>query len=180
VDEEKLKSYKLKKLKSEFEYLRTVLEECQYIYELSLEKFYQDFTEPLSDEKVQKVKKEDKEQNKKPKEKELNKLYHRIANKTHPDKLLNEDITDDKRKQLESFYKKASVASEKNNYDELVDIAVKLGFDDVYDSEYFLQKSVEKLSDKIKHLQTTYAWIWYHANDETRSNIKGQIIDAYK
>ena len=64
--------------------------------------------------------------------------------------------------------------------DELVDIAVKLGFDDVYDSEYFLQKSVEKLSDKIKHLQTTYAWIWYHANDETRSNIKGQIIDAYK
>ena len=39
MDEEKLKSYKLKKLKSEFEYLRTVLEECQYIYELSLEMF---------------------------------------------------------------------------------------------------------------------------------------------
>ena len=35
--------------------------------------------------------------------------------------MLNEDITDDKRKQLESFYKKASVASEKNNYDDLDD-----------------------------------------------------------
>ncbi len=107
-------------------------------------------------------------------------MYHRIANKTHPDKLLNEDISDDKRKQLESFYKKASVASEKNNYDDLVYIAIKLGFDDVYDSEYFLQKSVEKLNDKIKYLQTTYAWIWYHANDETRSNIKNKIIDSYK
>ena len=55
MDEKKLEGYKLKKLKSQFVYLRDVLQENQYIYELALEKFYQDFTEPLSDEKVQKA-----------------------------------------------------------------------------------------------------------------------------
>ena len=62
MSEKKLEGYKLKKLKSQFVYLRDVLQEDQYIYELALEKFYNDFTEPLSDEKVQKVKKDQKEQ----------------------------------------------------------------------------------------------------------------------
>ena len=70
MDEKKLEGYKLKKLKSQFVYLRDVLQEDQYIYELALEKFYNDFTEPLSDEKVQKVKTDQKAQQQQVKEKE--------------------------------------------------------------------------------------------------------------
>lgn len=178
MDEKKLEGYKLKKLKSQFVYLRDVLQENQYIYELALEKFYQDFTEPLSDEKVQKVKKDQNVQQ--VKEKEILKLYHRIAGKTHPDKLLHKDITEEEKEELESMYKIATEASVKNNYDDLVAIAVRLGFDDVYDSKDYLSKSIDKINDKIKKLKTTYAWVWYHADDDKKELIRSKIIESYK
>jgi hypothetical protein len=178
VDEKKLEGYKLKKLKSQFVYLRDVLQENQYIYELALEKFYQDFTEPLSDEKVQKVKKDQNVQQ--VKEKEILKLYHRIAGKTHPDKLLHKDITEEEKEELESMYKIATEASVKNNYDDLVAIAIRLGFDDVYESEDYLSKSIDKINDKIKKLKTTYAWVWYHADDDKKELIRSKIIESYK
>jgi hypothetical protein len=180
VDEKKLEGYKLKKLKSQFVYLRDVLQEDQYIYELALEKFYNDFTEPLSDEKVQKVKTDQKAQQQQVKEKEILKLYHRIAAKTHPDKLLHKDITEDKKEELESMYKIATEASVKNNYDDLVAIAVRLGFEDVYESEDYLNKSIDKINDKIKKLKTTYAWVWYHADDDKKELIRAKIIESYK
>jgi len=178
VDEKKLEGYKLKKLKSQFVYLRDVLQENQYIYELALEKFYQDFTEPLSDEKVQKVKKDQNVQQ--VKEKEILKLYHRIAGKTHPDKLLHKDISEEEREELESMYKIATEASVKNNYDDLVAIAARLGFDDVYESKDYLSKSIDKINDKIKKLKTTYAWVWYHADDDKKELIRSKIIESYK
>ncbi len=180
MDEKKLEGYKLKKLKSQFVYLRDVLQEDQYIYELALEKFYNDFTEPLSDEKVQKVKTDQKAQQQQVKEKEILKLYHRIAAKTHPDKLLHKDITEDKKEELESMYKIATEASVKNNYDDLVAIAVRLGFEDVYESEDYLNKSIDKINDKIKKLKTTYAWVWYHADDDKKELIRAKIIESYK
>ena len=180
MDEKKLEGYKLKKLKSQFVYLRDVLQEDQYIYELALEKFYNDFTEPLSDEKVQKVKTDQKAQQQQAKEKEILKLYHRIAAKTHPDKLLHKDITEDKKEELESMYKIATEASVKNNYDDLVAIAVRLGFEDVYESEDYLNKSIDKINDKIKKLKTTYAWVWYHADDDKKELIRAKIIESYK
>ena len=178
MDEKKLEGYKLKKLKSQFVYLRDVLQENQYIYELALEKFYQDFTEPLSDEKVQKVKKDQNVQQ--VKEKEILKLYHRIAGKTHPDKLLHKDISEEEREELESMYKIATEASVKNNYDDLVAIAVRLGFEDIYESEDYLSKSIDKINDKIKKLKTTYAWVWYHADDDKKELIRSKIIESYK
>ena len=178
MDEKKLEGYKLKKLKSQFVYLRDVLQENQYIYELALEKFYQDFTEPLSDEKVQKVKKDQNVQQ--VKEKEILKLYHRIAGKTHPDKLLHKDITEEEKEELESMYKIATEASVKNNYDDLVAIAVRLGFEDIYESEDYLSKSIDKINDKIKKLKTTYAWVWYHADDDKKELIRSKIIESYK
>lgn len=178
MDEKKLEGYKLKKLKSQFVYLRDVLQENQYIYELALEKFYQDFTEPLSDEKVQKVKKDQNVQQ--VKEKEILKLYHRIAGKTHPDKLLHKDISEEEREELESMYKIATEASVKNNYDDLVAIAARLGFDDVYESKDYLSKSIDKINDKIKKLKTTYAWVWYHADDDKKELIRSKIIESYK
>ena len=178
MDEKKLEGYKLKKLKSQFVYLRDVLQENQYIYELALEKFYQDFTEPLSDEKVQKVKKDQNVQQ--VKEKEILKLYHRIAGKTHPDKLLHKDITEEEKEELESMYKIATEASVKNNYDDLVAIAVRLGFEDIYESKDYLSKSIDKINDKIKKLKTTYAWVWYHADDDKKELIRSKIIESYK
>ncbi len=176
--DEKLQSYKLKKLKIKFQYLRSELEEHQYVYGLALEKFYADFTQEIDEKKVHNAKEEQKDNS--PKEKEIIKLYHRIANKTHPDKLINKDITTEKKIELETLYKEASVASVKNNYDDLVDIASKLGFKDVFESEYYLNKSIDRLNHKLKFLKSTYAWVWYHSNDEVKPSLRTKILDLYK
>lgn len=177
--DEQLQSYKLKKLKSQFEYLRSELEEHQYIYGLALEKFYVDFTQEIDEEKVRNTKEEQKK-DKAPKEKELIKLYHRIANKTHPDKLINKDITSKEKTNLETLYKEATVASAEHNYDDLVDIANKLGFDDVLESEHYLTKSINKLNHKLEFLKSTYAWVWYHSKDEVKPMLRKKILNLYK
>jgi hypothetical protein len=43
------------------------------------------------------------------------------------------------------------------------------------DSEY-LNESIKALTDKIKELQNTYAWIWYHA--ENKENVKQMILQS--
>jgi hypothetical protein len=175
--DEKLQSYKIKKLKSKFKYLQSELDEYQYIYTLALAQFYKDFTVHLTDEKMKNSKPIS---NKILKEKELTKLYYRIAEKTHPDKLINKDIPNKEKEKLESLYKDAGKASSENNYDVLVDIADKLGFDDIINSEFFLEKSIDKVNTKIKHLKTTYAWAWYHVENNMKPIMKEQIIKSYK
>ena len=161
--DEQLKSYKLKKLKSQFEYLRSELEEHQYIYGLALEKFYADFTQEIDEEKVRNTKEEQKK-DRAPKEKEL----------------INKDITSKEKTSLETLYKEATVASAESNYDDLVDIANKLGFDDVLESEYYLNKSIDKLNHKLEFLKSTYAWVWYHSNDEVKPMLRTKILNLYK
>ena len=59
-------------------------------------------------------------------------------------------------------------------------MAGELGLEDVTENEFYLEKSVSKLSDKIKHLQTTYAWVWYHEkNTDRKQNLKQHIKRTY-
>ena len=87
---------------------------------------------------------------------------------------------EEEKEDLESMYKIATEASVKNDYDDLVAIAVRLGFDDIYESEDYLNKSIDKINDKIKKLKTTYAWVWYHADDDKKELIRAKIIESYK
>ena len=45
------------------------------------------------------------------------------------------------------------------------------------DSEY-LKESVEKLTEKIKQLKTTYAWKWGNTPDQEREIMKGMILQS--
>ena len=52
--------------------------------------------------------------------------------------------------------------------------------EDITENEFYLEKTVRKLSEKIKHLQTTYAWVWYHeSNDSKLQNLKQHIKRTY-
>ena len=172
--DEKLKLYTLKKLKKQIEFLRLELQETQYIFDKSLTKFNSDFSDTsktlkkVKPSNIQKIHLTDQE------EKECNILFKRIAILTHPDKLGNNSkIEEEDKKKLEELYKQSNDASEEGDYDTLVKVAGKLGFDDVTENEFYLEKSVSKLSDKIKHLQNTYAWVWYHeTNTEKREQLK--------
>ena len=176
--DEKLKLYTLKKLKKQIEFLRLELQETQYVFEKALTEFNRDFSDTLEKGKPinpQKIQITDQE------EKECNTLFRRIATRTHPDKLNNDsEIEERDKKRLEELYKKSNDASEEGDYDTLVKVAGELGFEDVTENEFYLEKSVSKLSDKIKHLQTTYAWVWYHEkNTDRKQNLKQHIKRTY-
>ena len=139
---------------------------------------YQDFKDTLQEGKpidVPKPQLTDQE------EKECNFLFRRIATITHPDKLGNNSKIEEKdKKKLEELYKESNEASEGGDYDTLVKVAGKLGFEDITENEFYLEKTVKKLSEKIKHLQTTYAWVWYNERDKEKlNNLKQHIMETY-
>jgi len=176
--DEKLKLYTLKKLKKQIEFLRLELQETQYIFNKALVLFNTDFKETLQEGKpidVPKPQLTDQE------EKECNFLFRKIATITHPDKLGNNSkIEEEDKKKLEELYKESNEASEEGDYDTLVKVAGKLGFEDVTENEFYLEKTVKKLSEKIKHLQTTYAWVWYNERDKEKlNNLKQHIMETY-
>jgi fatty acid-binding protein DegV len=89
-------------------------------------------------------------------------------------------MEEEDKKKLEELYKQSNDASEEGDYDTLVKVAGKLGFNDVTENEFYLEKSVSKLNDKIKHFQTTYAWVWYHEkNTDRKENLKQHIKRTY-
>ena len=93
--EQKLKK---KKLKLKLDYLNAELEETQLIFQKSLTDFSTDFNEYLDDfeSKTKEVKRVDSEvEFDIPKEK-VNKVFKKIATKTHPDKLLDESDESDR------------------------------------------------------------------------------------
>jgi len=166
----------IKKLKYQINFLDLELKETQMVADAALEKFNKDFSiadnpKPRPPETVKP---------KKIKDPELSKLYKRIANKTHPDKLINKDLSVDEKTKLENLYKKASEASSNNDADNLLRVADQLGFDDIFESEFYLKKQVEELISKIQNLKTTYSWMWYHTNKVDRpalyEHIKGILI----
>ncbi len=176
--DEKLKLYTLNKLKKQIEFLRLELQETQYIFDKALTEFNRDFSDTLEQGKpidIQKIQLTDQE------EKECNILFRRIATLTHPDKLGNNSkMEEEDKKKLEELYKQSNDASEEGDYDTLVRVAGELGFEDVTENEFYLEKSVSKLSDKIKHFQTTYAWVWYHEkNTDRKHNLKQHIKRTY-
>ena len=172
--DEILKLYTLKKLKKQIEFLRLELQETQYIFDKAATKFNSDFSDTFKDVEtskpinIQKTPLTDQES------KECNILFRRIATLTHPDKFVNNsEIAEVDKKKLEELYKKSNKASEEGDYDTLVQVAGELGFKDITENEFYLEKSVSKLSDNIKHLQSTYAWLWYHeTNTEKREQLK--------
>ena len=95
-----------KKLKLKLEYLQLELEETQMIFHDSLVMFQNDFTEYLDEwENPKNVKKVDSEiEFDIPKEK-VNKVFKKIATKTHPDKLINESDDSDR---LVELYKETN------------------------------------------------------------------------
>ena len=89
---ERLKEIQKRKLRQKVNYLRTELEETQMIFEDSLQTFTKDFSEYF-EKKTFDAKEEDSVvkdvEYDIPKE-VVNKVFKKIATKTHPDKLINQ------------------------------------------------------------------------------------------
>jgi ABC-type branched-subunit amino acid transport system substrate-binding protein len=179
---DKLLELKRKKLQQQILYLRTELEETEWVFQDCLKEFDVEFRKYFKDPTE---KKKGDVTSKPPEydipEVDVNMVFKKIAKKTHPDKLINKDISDEEYDAKVDMYKEAQRSVKNRDWSKVVEIAKELGIDisDIKndDSEY-LKESVEKLTEKIKQLKTTYAWKWGNTPDQEREVVKGMILQS--
>jgi hypothetical protein len=177
---DKLLELKRKKLQQQILYLRTELEETTFIFEESLKEFEEEFRDYFTNKSTKGEKKvtTDPPEFDIPRE-DVNVVFKKIAQKTHPDKLVKEDTSSSTYKEKVDMYKEALGSVENRDWSRVMEIAMELEIDVSNvkndDSEY-LNESIKALTDKIKELQNTYAWIWYHA--ENKENVKQMILQS--
>ena len=180
--DDKLLELKRKKLQQQILYLRTELEETQWIFQDCLRDFDVEFRKFFSDPD----KKDKKEVSNEPPEydipeKDVNTVFRMIAQKTHPDKLINKDISDEEYDAKVDMYKEAQRSVKNRDWSKVVEIANELGIDvsDIKndDSEYLVE-SVKRLTQKIKQLKLTYAWQWGNTPDHEREGMRAMILQS--
>jgi len=179
---DKLLELKRKKLQQQILYLRTELEETEWIFQDCLKEFDVEFRKYFKDPTQ---KKKGDVTSKPPEydipEVDVNMVFKKIAKETHPDKLINKDISDEEYDAKVDMYKEAQRSVKNRDWSKVVEIAKELGIDisDIKndDSEY-LNESVKRLTEKIKQLKTTYAWKWGNTPDQDREIMKGMILQS--
>ena len=179
---DKLLELKRKKLQQQILYLRTELEETEWIFQDCLKEFDVEFRKYFKDPTERK---KDDVTSKPPEydipEVDVNMVFKKIAKETHPDKLINKDISDEEYDAKVDMYKEAQRSVKNRDWSRVVEIAKELGIDisDIKndDSEY-LNESVKRLTEKIKQLKTTYAWKWGNTPDQEKEIMKGMILQS--
>ena len=179
---DKLLELKRKKLQQQILYLRTELEETEWIFQDCLKEFDVEFRKYFKDP----TEKKKKDITSEPPEYDIpatdvNSVFKKIAKHTHPDKLINQNISDEEYDAKVDMYKEAQLSVKNRDWSKVVEIAKELGIDisDIKndDSEY-LKESVKRLTEKIKQLKLTYAWKWSHTPDQDREIIRGMILQS--
>ena len=179
---EKLLELKRKKLQRQILYLRTELEETTFIFQDCLIEFEEEFRDYFKNQSNKDHKKvtTDPPEFDIPKE-DVKNVFKKIAQKTHPDKLIKEDTLSSTYKEKVDMYKEALGSVENKDWSRVIEIAMELDIDvsDVKndDSDY-LNESVKRLTEKIKQLKSTYAWKWGNTPDQEREIMKGMILQS--
>ena len=106
----------------------------------------------------------DSDEKQKTKSAELKKLFHRIAEQTHPDKVRASGFSDKEIYRLEKVFKRALTAYENNNWYILYSIAADLDLK----TQTPTQEHIEWIEDDIRNtmgaiaiIGNLLAWMWY-------------------
>ena len=179
---DKLLELKRKKLQQQILYLRTELEETELIFQDCLRGFDVEFRKYFKNP----TEKKKKDITTEPPEYDIpatdvNSVFKKIAKHTHPDKLINQNISDEEYDAKVDMYKEAQLSVKNRDWSKVVELAKELGIDisDIKndDSEY-LNESVNRLTEKIQQLKLSYAWRWGHTQDHEREIVRGMILQS--
>ena len=155
----------LKKLKSEYEYLKVEVQYQANLFEKAKSEFDKRFTDKLNlnvpDSK--KVKEE-----KPVRKKSLDKVYKKLAQKIHPDKKTGD--SDD--------FKKLKKSVDDSDMDVVIDLADEYDVDisvEVDEEEFLLQK-IERLKNKLDYFNITLIMQWYKIDENEKNNFENIIM----
>ena len=161
----------LKKLKSEYQYLKTEKEYQEQIFNKAKSEF-SDYINPKLG--IQEPKPQKKQFKKKPKirTKRLNRLYKKLAQKIHPDKKTGDkdDFADLKR------------SVDDNDVEKIIDLATDYGIDinEDIDSVDFYENRIEELRSKIDHYAKTVVMQWWNMSKSDRKKYEDTFIQVLR
>jgi len=107
-------------------------------------------------------------------DKDLKDLFKKIALKTHPDRLSEDDEIEYKTE----LYKEAAAAVKSGDGMELLEIAYELGISVDIDPEKeleWLNRKTRMLQFKVTEIQNTAEWIWYHSDGAERVRVEMMV-----
>tara|TARA_A100001391_G_C4927918_1_gene240963 strand:+ start:148 stop:648 length:501 start_codon:yes stop_codon:yes gene_type:complete len=157
----------LKKLKSEYKFLKVEVEYQAELFETAKKEFDKKFSNLLNlnipNEKKVKEKKS-------VRKKSLNKVYKKLAQKIHPDKKTGD--TEDFRKLKKSV--------DDSDIDTMMDLADEYDIDievEVNQKDILLGK-IERLKNKLDYYKKTLIMQWYTIDDSEKENFENVILNT--
>ena len=158
----------LKKLKSEYQYLKTEKEYQEQIFKKAEGEFKNYFNPKLG---VQEPKPQKKQPKKKPKIR-TNRLYKKLAQKIHPDKK-----TGDK-----NDFSELKKSVDENDVEKIIDLATDYGIDinEDIDSVDFYENRIDELKGKIEHFSKTVVMQWWKMNEADRKKYEKTFIHVLR
>lgn len=161
----------LKKLKSEYQYLKNEKEYQEQIFNKAKSEFSDYFNPKLG---IQEPKPQKKQPKRKPKirTKRLNRLYKKLAQKIHPDKKTGDkdDFADLKN------------SVDENDVEKIIDLATDYGIDinEDIDSVDFYENRIEELRSKIDHYAKTVVMQWWNMSESDRKKYEDTFIQVLR
>ena len=161
----------LKKLKSEYQYLKTEKEYQEQIFNKAQSEFKDYFNPKLG---IQEPKPQKKQPKKKPKMRSsrLAKLYKKLAHKIHPDKKTgNKNDFSDLKKSVDE-----------NDVEKIIDLATDYGIDinEDIDSADFYENRIEELKSKIEHFSKTVVMQWWNMSEDDRKKYETTFLHVLR
>ena len=104
--------------------------------------------------------------------KQYKSLYRKIASKTHPDKIKDDE---DKKKILQEVNK----AITEENYFKLIESALRLDIEipeEVPINFESIHQKISSIKNQVKQITKSVAWEWYHIEEEEQ---KKRLIEGY-
>ena len=108
----------------------------------------------------------------------IKKLYRKIANETHPDKLVASGFSLGESQRKQEVFKKAKEAYERDNWYTLYSIAIDLGISpgDIDDKHIdWIEEDIKLTMGRISKIGQLFVWVWYTSTDE----VKERVMDQY-
>ena len=157
----------LKKLKSEYQYLKAEKDLQQNIYEDAALKFHEYFSNKTKPPAPQPHKSKSKPKKIRPRK--LNKLYKKLAQKIHPDKKTGD--TDD--------FSELKRSIDENDMETLVDLATDYNVDieEDIDRVDFYESRIDVLKEKLKWYGKTLVMQWFNMDKNSKVQHEQKIID---
>ncbi len=168
VDE--LLKLKIKKLKSESEFLQDEMQEIQYVLVTKVMPLWSsDFGKYTREPEPLKGGGESAPKTKAPKV--LNDIFKKVAVKTHPDR--GGDKKD---------FQQALHLKDEGDLSSLIKMAKKLKIQIEESAEMvnILEERINELKSKIDSIKVGFPWLYYHSDKNEKENIRIQIIDNLK